>query len=133
VKWLHASNSTDQPYMARDETSKYSDLMPDGKARIFTYAMEAKVGHHVSVRRATLSTRRSVRTDRNSLVRTRAIERVEVTTNGGRTWVKAELQEPRLPIALTRFRLAWRFDGQDTVIASRAVDETATSSRRARP
>ena len=42
VKWLHSLKLTDQPYMARDETSKYSDLMPDGKARIFTYAMEAK-------------------------------------------------------------------------------------------
>ena len=36
----------------------------------------------------------------------------------------ARLQEPRLPIALTRFRLAWRFDGREAVIASRAVDET---------
>ena len=42
VKWLHSLKLTDQPYMARDETSKYSDLMPDGKARIFTYRMEAK-------------------------------------------------------------------------------------------
>ena len=47
-----------------------------------------------------------------------------MTTNGGKSWVKAELQEPRLPIALTRFRLAWRFDGQDSLIASRAIDET---------
>jgi len=42
VKWLHSLKLTDQAYMARDETSKYSDLMPDGKARIFTYQMEAK-------------------------------------------------------------------------------------------
>ena len=42
VKWLRSLTLTDQPYMARDETSKYSDLMPDGKARIFTYDMEAK-------------------------------------------------------------------------------------------
>jgi sulfane dehydrogenase subunit SoxC len=34
------------------------------------------------------------------------------------------LQEPRLPIAFTRFRLPWRFDGREAVIASRAVDET---------
>ena len=34
------------------------------------------------------------------------------------------MQQPRLPIALTRFRLAWRFDGQDALIASRAIDET---------
>src|SRR5207302_1602518 len=42
VKWLHSLKLTDQAYMARDETAKYSDLMPDGKARIFTYQMEAK-------------------------------------------------------------------------------------------
>jgi sulfane dehydrogenase subunit SoxC len=52
------------------------------------------------------------------------IERVEVTTDGGRTWTNAKLQEPRLPIAFTRFRLPWRFDGRDAVIASRATDET---------
>jgi len=38
-----------------------------------------------------------------------------------------------LPIALTRFRLAWRFDGQDALIASRAIDETKYVIRRARP
>ena len=42
MKWLRSLTVTDQPYMARDETSKYSDLMPDGKTRIFTYVMEAK-------------------------------------------------------------------------------------------
>ena len=42
VKWLHSLKLTDQAYMARDETAKYTDLMPDGKARIFTYQMEAK-------------------------------------------------------------------------------------------
>src|SRR5262249_27606692 len=42
VKWLHSLKLTDQAYMARDETAKYSDLMPDGKARLFTYKMEAK-------------------------------------------------------------------------------------------
>jgi sulfane dehydrogenase subunit SoxC len=52
------------------------------------------------------------------------IERVEITTDGGRSWVRARLQEPRLPIAFTRFRLPWRFDGREAVIASRAVDET---------
>jgi sulfane dehydrogenase subunit SoxC len=38
--------------------------------------------------------------------------------------VDARLQEPRLPIAFTRFRLPWRFDGREVVIASRAIDET---------
>jgi sulfane dehydrogenase subunit SoxC len=124
VKWLHSLKLTDQPYMARDETSKYSDLMPDGKARIFTYAMEAK-----SVMTFPSGGQRLPGPGPYELTglawsgRGR-IERVEVTTDGGRSWVPANLQEPRLPIALTRFRLPWRFDGLETAIASRAIDET---------
>jgi sulfane dehydrogenase subunit SoxC len=52
------------------------------------------------------------------------IERVEITADGGKTWTNAQLQEPRMPIAFTRFRLPWRFDGREAVIASRAADET---------
>ena len=124
VKWLHSLKLTDQPYMARDETSKYSDLMPDGKARIFTYAMEAKSvitfpsGGQRLPARGLYELTGLAWSGRGSIVQ------VEVTTDGGRTWVAATLQEPRLPLALTRFRLAWRFDGQDTSIASRAIDET---------
>jgi sulfane dehydrogenase subunit SoxC len=124
VKWLHSLKITDQPYMARDETSKYSDLMPDGKARIFTYAMEAKSVITFPSGGQTLPTRGLYELTGLAWSGRGRIERVEVTTDGGRTWVKAELQEPRLPIALTRFRLAWRFDGQNTIIASRAVDDT---------
>src|SRR5881296_4252501 len=124
VKWLHSLKVTDQPYMARDETSKYSDLMPDGKARIFTYAMEAKSVITFPSGGQTLPARGLYELTGLAWSGRGRIERVEVTTDGGRTWVNAELQEPRLPIALTRFRLAWRFDGQNAIIASRAVDET---------
>jgi sulfane dehydrogenase subunit SoxC len=124
VKWLRSLKVTDQPYMARDETSKYSDLMPDGKARIFTYAMEAKSVITFPSGGQTLPARGPYELTGLAWSGRGRIERVEVTTDGGRTWVKADLQEPRLPIALTRFRLAWRFEGQDTRIASRAIDET---------
>ena len=124
VKWLHSLKVTDQPYMARDETSKYSDLMPDGKARIFTYAMEAKSVITFPSGGQTLPARGLYELTGLAWSGRGRIERVEVTTDGGRTWVNAELQAPRLPIALTRFRLAWRFDGRNTTIASRAVDET---------
>lgn len=124
VKWLHSLRLTDQPYMARDETSKYSDLMPDGKARIFTYAMEAKSVITFPSGGQTLPARGLYELAGLAWSGRGRIERVEVTTDGGRTWVEAQLQEPRLPIALTRFRLAWRFDGQAAKIASRAIDET---------
>ena len=124
VKWLHSLKLTDQPYMARDETSKYSDLMPDGKARIFTYRMEAKSVITFPSGGQTLPGPGLYELTGLAWSGGGRIERVEITTDGGKSWVNAQLQEPRLPIAFTRFRLTWRFDGRETVIASRATDET---------
>ena len=42
VKWLRRLKVMDQPAMTREETSKYTDLMPDGTARQFTFDMEPK-------------------------------------------------------------------------------------------
>jgi sulfane dehydrogenase subunit SoxC len=124
VKWLHSLKVTDQAYMARDETAKYTDLMPDGKARIFTYQMEAKSVITFPSGEQTLSGPNLYELTGLAWSGRGRIERVEITTNGGRSWAKAELQEPRLPIAFTRFRLPWRFDGREAVIGSRAVDES---------
>jgi len=124
VKWLHSLKLTNQAYMARDETAKYTELMPDGKAWMFTYAMDAKSvitfpsGGQVLPRRGPYELTGLAWSGRGR------IERVEVTLDGGRSWVNAQLQEPRLPIALTRFRLPWRFDGREATIASRATDDT---------
>ncbi len=124
VKWLHSLKLTDQPYMARDETSKYSDLMPDGKARIFTYQMEAKSVITFPSGGQTLPGNGLYGLTGLAWSGSGRIDRVEITTDGGKSWVDAELQEPRLPIAFTRFRLPWRFDGREAVIASRATDES---------
>jgi sulfane dehydrogenase subunit SoxC len=130
VKWLRSLKLTDQAYMARDETSKYSDLMPDGKTRLFTYWMEAKSvitfpsGGQRPSGGQTLPTPGLYELTGLAWSGHGRIERVEITVDGGRTWVAARLQEPRLPIALTRFRWEWRFDGREAIIASRAVDET---------
>ena len=42
IKWLRRLEISDKPFMTREETSKYTDLMADGKARQFTLTMEAK-------------------------------------------------------------------------------------------
>jgi sulfane dehydrogenase subunit SoxC len=52
-----------------------------------------------------------------------AIKRVEVSTDGGKTWKDARLQEPILPMAHTRFRFAWNWNGEETVIQSRCTDD----------
>jgi sulfane dehydrogenase subunit SoxC len=50
--------------------------------------------------------------------------KTEVSTDAGTTWVPANLQEPILPKAHTRFRHLFRWNGKETIILSRAVDET---------
>lgn len=124
VKWLRRLHVVDQPYMLRDEAASYTDLLPDGTARRFTFVMEAKsvitrpaggqalegAGFHEITGLAWSGRGR--------------ITRVEVSTDGGATWQVAELQEPVLPKAFTRFRLPWRWDGEPATLQSRCTDET---------
>jgi sulfane dehydrogenase subunit SoxC len=42
IKWLRRLHVAAEPAYSREETSKYTDLMPDGSAREFTFFMEAK-------------------------------------------------------------------------------------------
>ena len=45
-------------------------------------------------------------------------------TDGGKSWGEAQLQAPVLPLAHTRFHVDWVWDGSDTTLASRCIDET---------
>jgi sulfane dehydrogenase subunit SoxC len=124
VKWIQRLHVTDQPYMVRDETSKYSDLMPDGKARIFTLTQEAKSVVTFPSGGQQLPGPGLYELTGLAWSGRGRVERVEVTFDGGRTWQDARLQEPRLRMAFTRFRLPWRWDGKPSVIASRCTDES---------
>jgi sulfane dehydrogenase subunit SoxC len=53
-----------------------------------------------------------------------AIVRVEVSTDSGRNWSLADLQQPVLPKALTVFRFPWQWNGTETIIQSRCTDDT---------
>src|SRR5664279_402682 len=124
VKWLRRLKVTDAPVYSREETSKYTDLLPDGKAREFTFYMEAKS--------IITSPSGGQRISGPGFVEIRGIAwsghgkiaRVDVSVDGGNNWAEATLQEPILTRALTRFRHPWRWDGKPTVLESRAVDET---------
>lgn len=124
VKWLQRLHVTNQPHMTRDETSKYSDLMPDGKARLFTLEMEAKSVVTFPSGGQKLAGPGLYELTGLAWSGQGLIERVEITLDGGRTWQDARLQQPRFPKAFTRFRLPWQWDGKPAVIASRATDES---------
>jgi sulfane dehydrogenase subunit SoxC len=124
VKWLRRLKLVDQPYMTRDETSKYTDSMPDGTARQFTFVMEAKSVVTFPSGGQKLAGAGWYEITGLAWSGRGRIERVEVSIDGGATWQDAALSEPRLPAALTRFRLPWRWDGRETTVQSRATDES---------
>jgi sulfane dehydrogenase subunit SoxC len=51
------------------------------------------------------------------------IRKVEITTDGGKTWTEAPLSAPVLPRATARFRAPWRWDGTASVLKARATDD----------
>jgi sulfane dehydrogenase subunit SoxC len=52
-----------------------------------------------------------------------AVRRVEVSTDGGRSWMDAAIEEPARRIALTRFTARWMWNGQEAVLQSRCTDD----------
>jgi sulfane dehydrogenase subunit SoxC len=124
VKWLQRIVVASEPYQSRDETSRYTDLMPDGKARQFTFVMEAKSVITYPSGGQTLPGPGLYELTGLAWSGRGRVERVDVTVDGGRTWQEARLQEPRHRLAFVRFRLPWQWDGRETTIASRSVDET---------
>ncbi len=124
VKWLRRLKAVDEPYMTRDETSKYTDSMPDGTAREFTFVMEAKSVVTFPSGGQKLPGPGFFEITGLAWSGRGRIERVEISTDGGSAWQDADLSEPRLPMAFTRFRLGWKWDGREVTVQSRAIDES---------
>jgi sulfane dehydrogenase subunit SoxC len=122
IKWLRRIKLGKEPWQTREETSTYTDLLSDGKALQFTFTMGVK----------------SVITQPSALMKLKSkgfyeisglawsgsgkIKHVEVSTNGGKSWEQAILQEPILDKALVRFRYPWIWEGAPATLMSRATD-----------
>jgi sulfane dehydrogenase subunit SoxC len=124
VKWLRRLEVGDAPWHTRQETSHYADLMPDGTSRQFTFVMEAKSVITCPSGGQRVPSPGFWEISGLAWSGRGRIARVDVSTDGGATWAGATLQEPVLPVAWTRFRFPWNWNGQPTRLQSRAVDET---------
>ncbi len=124
VKWLRRIEVGDQPWNTREESLHYVDLMPDGLHRQYSWLQEAKSvitspsGGQALLDKGFYEITGLAWSGRGK------VKRVDVSTDGGRNWRTARLQEPVLSKALTRFRIDWRWDGSPALLQSRVMDET---------
>ena len=125
IKWLRQLRLTKKPAMSRDETSQYTELQPNGRARQFTFVMEAKslitspsIGMILPDNPGIYQINGLAWSGRGK------ITRVEISADGGESWLDAELHGPILDRAFTRFSLPWHWQGDYAVLQSRATDET---------
>ena len=124
VKWIRRIELADQPFMTREETSKYTDPLADGTARQFSFVMDAKSIITFPAYPVTLPDTGWWEISGIAWSGRGRITRVDVSLDGGRQWAPAELQPPVLPKCHTRFRYLWNWDGAEVMLMSRAVDET---------
>jgi len=122
IKWLRRIELSEEPYMTREETSKYTYPVKD-KIRMFSFELDARSiitypSYPQKLKKGWIEIRGIAWSGRGK------IEKVEISTDAGKTWVLADLQEPVLSKAHTYFRYLWDWKGENTEILSRTTDET---------
>lgn len=123
VKWLRRMEFSDSPFMTREETSKYTEPVIGEVARQFSLVMDARSiitypSYPDTIEKGWIEIQGIAWSGRGK------ITGAEVSTDDGRSWTQAVLQEPVFSKAHARFRHLFNWDGKDTVIMSRAIDES---------
>ncbi|MEA5427755.1 sulfite dehydrogenase [Arcicella lustrica] len=123
VKWLRRLELSDQPYMTREETSKYTEGIKDGKIRMFSFDIDARSiitfpSFPQHIEKGWIEIRGLAWSGRGKVIK------VEVSTDAGKNWQIAQLNEPILDKAHVQFRHLWQWKGEETELLSRVTDET---------
>ena len=122
VKWLRRIKVTEGPTMTKDETSKYTMLLLDGKSLQFVFPIEAKSVITQPSPGLVMNGPGLYEISGIAWSGYGKITKVEVSADGGKTWAPAALQQPVLSMALTRFRVPWQWSGGPAILQSRATD-----------
>ncbi len=126
VKWLARLEFSDKPWYAKEETAKYTALKPSGKAIQHFYALEVN-----SIITSPCPEKPWTDIKKGQLVEIEGlawsgmgtIKGVDITFDGGKNWVKAELKGLVLPKAWTRFSYIYKYEGKPLLLGSRAYDD----------
>ena len=124
VKWLRRLELGDKPWDHREETSKYTDLLADGRSRRYTFIMDAKSVVTNPSPQAPLKTKGANVLSGLAWSGRGKVRRVDVSLDGGKNWVPARIDGAPLPMSLTRFYFDFDWDGRELLVQSRAIDET---------
>ncbi len=124
VKWIRRLELIAEPNMSRDETVKYTDPLPDGTSRQFSFIMDAKSIITSPAYPERLAGAGWWPIGGLAWSGRGRITSVDVSTDGGVTWTAAELLGTAHPRAHTRFQHMWQWDGKAAQLMSRATDET---------
>lgn len=124
IKWLRRVEIGDQPWGQREETSKYTDLLADGRSRRFTFIMDAKSVVTNPSPQAPLRAKGPNVVSGIAWSGRGTITRVDVSLDGGKNWTTARIEGPALPRSMTRFYLDFDWNGQELLLQSRAMDNS---------
>jgi sulfane dehydrogenase subunit SoxC len=124
IKWIRRIEFGDMPYLTREETSKYTDLMSDGSARMFTWVMEAKSVVTFPSPENALNSKGLHQLRGLAWSGRGKIKRVDVSLDGGKNWKEANIHGPILKKSLTRFTMPFSWSGEKMLIQARAIDDT---------
>jgi sulfane dehydrogenase subunit SoxC len=123
VKWIRRIEIGDQPWQHREETSKYTDLMANGKARRFTWEMDVKSVITNPSPQAPITHGRGPTVLTGIAWSGRGtIAEVHVTSDGGKNWHQARIDGPSLDRSMHRFYFDFDWDGGPLLLQSRAID-----------
>ncbi len=122
VKWLRRIKVTDQFYMTFNEFDRYTSVDPrmaqltnyeQGPKSVITFPSgeQQLPGHgHYQITGLAWSGKGAIR-------------KVEISTDGGRTWKPAEIQSAIYRMAHVRFGMDWNWGGEECTLMSRCTDE----------
>jgi sulfane dehydrogenase subunit SoxC len=124
VKWLRRLKLGDAPWFTREETGKYTDLMENGKARQFTWLMDAKSVITAPSPQAPVKQKGFLTITGLAWSGRGGIAHVDVSLDGGRNWKAARIDGPVIDKACVRFYYELDWNGEPLLLQSRAIDST---------
>lgn len=123
VKWLRRLELGTRPWRTRWETARYTDPVPGGKAREFTFENDVKSVITTPSHPGALTARGWHSVQGLAWSGRGRVTRVEVSADGGKSWQDAEFMGLSLPKAAVRFQWMFEWKGSEHVLLSRATDE----------